>query len=80
MMRAIPQAHGVVLRHTGLMFRFTHPITYSKVVDRFIAENVDRVDVRPPLRSNRRVTGGDRSLALNSPPQDARLGHRAQGW
>lgn len=45
-MRAgIPGAGEIVLERTGHMFRFTHPETYARAVEKFLAERIDEREV-----------------------------------
>lgn len=41
MLEGIPDATEVVLKRTGHMFRFSHPVTYAEAVERFIKERVE---------------------------------------
>ncbi|NYI98715.1 pimeloyl-ACP methyl ester carboxylesterase [Streptomonospora nanhaiensis] len=44
----IPDAREVVLPRTGHMFRFSHPDTYGRAVEEFLAERVDPVAAAAP--------------------------------
>jgi pimeloyl-ACP methyl ester carboxylesterase len=49
MREGIPGAREVTLERTGHMFRFSHPHTYARAIETFLAENVDRtLQARPP--------------------------------
>ena len=45
MVDGIPDAHEIVLDRTGHMFRFTHPHTYARAIEEFLAARVDRSPV-----------------------------------
>ncbi|MFG1948274.1 alpha/beta fold hydrolase [Nonomuraea sp. NPDC048826] len=50
-MRAgIPDSREIVLDRTGHMFRFTHPETYARAVEAFLAETVDDREVAGAAR------------------------------
>ncbi|QFY09916.1 alpha/beta hydrolase fold domain-containing protein [Nonomuraea phyllanthi] len=50
-MRAgIPGAREIVLEGTGHMFRFSHPVTYGRAVETFLAERVDEPEVAGAAR------------------------------
>jgi pimeloyl-ACP methyl ester carboxylesterase len=49
MLQGIPDATEIVLPATGHMFRFTHPVTYARAIDEFLAERVDRA-ATPAMR------------------------------
>ncbi|MFI6786598.1 alpha/beta fold hydrolase [Nonomuraea sp. NPDC050383] len=50
-MRAgIPDAREIVLERTGHMFRFTHPVTYARAVQTFLAERIDEFEVAGAAR------------------------------
>ncbi len=45
MVHGIPDAHEIVLDRTGHMFRFTHPHTYARAIEEFLAARIDRTTV-----------------------------------
>lgn len=50
-MRAgIPGAREIVLEGAGHMFRFSHPVTYARAVETFLAERIDEPEVAGAAR------------------------------
>jgi pimeloyl-ACP methyl ester carboxylesterase len=48
LLTGIPDATEAVLPETGHMFRFTHPRTYARTIDRFLRAHVDPAAVATP--------------------------------